>query len=82
MFTWTHLTDLPDNAVIAASPELRSLAAIWKEQSLRLTDSTAMREFNARLNREWAIETGIIEGLYSIDRGITQVLIERCPAPL
>ena len=27
--------------------------------------------------REWAIETGIIERLYDVDRGITRVLIEQ-----
>jgi len=29
------------------------------------------------MSREWAIETGVIENLYHIDRGITQTLIER-----
>ncbi|MDR1110411.1 MAG: Fic family protein [Deltaproteobacteria bacterium] len=29
-----------------------------------------------RLEREWAIETGQIEGLYSLDRGLTETLIE------
>jgi len=33
--------------------------------------------FTAELTREWAIETGIIEGVYTLDRGITQTLIER-----
>jgi hypothetical protein len=53
------------------------LAEIWKEQSQRLRDSDALRVFNEKLCREWAIETGVIEGLYSIDRGITQLLIEK-----
>ena len=35
-----------------------------------------VREFNDRLNREWAIETGIIERLYTLDQGTTQLLIE------
>ena len=26
--------------------------------------------------REWAIETGLVERLYSFDRGITQLLID------
>ena len=30
-----------------------------------------------RLKREWAIETGLIERLYTLDRGVTQLLIER-----
>ena len=35
-----------------------------------------MREsFTSRLNRSIAVETGIIEGLYEIDRGLTQTLV-------
>lgn len=30
-----------------------------------------------KLQREWAIETGITERLYSWDRGVTEVLIEQ-----
>lgn len=36
-----------------------------------------MAAFTARLRREWAIETGIIERIYTLDRGVTQILIER-----
>jgi prophage maintenance system killer protein len=37
----------------------------------------ALAEFDQRLRREWAIETGIIEDVYTLDRGITKTLIER-----
>ncbi len=61
------------------SSELSALSSVWKKQSTRLREqqSEALNEFNKRLQRKWAIETGIIEGLYTIDRGITQTLIER-----
>jgi Fic family protein len=36
-----------------------------------------LRRFNEHLQRQWAIETGIIERIYSLDRGITALLIER-----
>ena len=36
-----------------------------------------MEQFEKRLRREWAIETGIIEKVYSLDRGITRTLIEK-----
>ena len=36
-----------------------------------------MSEFAVRLNREWAIETGLIERLYTLDRGIIQLMIEQ-----
>ena len=37
----------------------------------------AFQAFLDRLRRSWAIETGIIEGLYTLDRGVTQTLIEK-----
>ena len=40
------------------------------------TNPNAYKAFLERVERRWAIETGIIEGLYSIDRGVTQTLIE------
>jgi len=74
---WTFIEDLPKNSVELHESGLESLAAIWKEQSAKLVKRDALAQFNERLRREWAIETGIIENLYSIDRGITQLLIEK-----
>ncbi|MBI4673987.1 MAG: Fic family protein [Chloroflexi bacterium] len=74
---WEPIQDLPANWQQLASSELESLASIWKDQAGRLYQTQALVEFNERLRREWAIETGIIENLYSIDRGVTQMLIER-----
>lgn len=34
-------------------------------------------EFLGRIQREWAIETGILERVYSLDRGVTETLIKR-----
>lgn len=76
-YLWQPITDLSDELKQYKQPDLSSLADIWQEQALRLKGSEAIKRFNERLQREWAIETGIIEGLYSVDRGITQVLIER-----
>lgn len=76
-YQWNPIVDLPDDWRGLISPELESLASIWKEQSERLKQSEALRSFNVRLGRQWAIETGIIENLYSIDRGITVLLIEK-----
>lgn len=74
---WTFIEDLPENWQGLRSTELESLASVWKEQSTTLQQKDALKQFNDRLHREWAIETGIIENLYSIDRGITQLLIEQ-----
>jgi Fic family protein len=74
---WKFIEDLPPVWEQLVSSELHSLSLIWTEQSERLKDSSALKIFNERLGREWAIETGILENLYSLDRGITELLIER-----
>jgi Fic family protein len=74
---WQPVTDLPDNWPDLSIPDLASLARVWTEQHDRLKQSQAVHKFNERLKREWSIETGILERLYTIDRGITQLLIEQ-----
>ena len=74
---WHPIEDLPAGYEAMASTELRSLSEVWLEQRESLQDSTALRRFNERLQRQWAIETGILERIYSLDRGITALLIER-----
>ncbi len=72
---WAPISDLDDEDVAAESSEVAALVELWEEQREELSDRE-IRNFNDRLNREWAIETGIIENLYTIDRGTTQLLIE------
>lgn len=74
---YAFIEDLPEDWPELRAPGLEHLADIWKEQSTNLESKDALIEFNQRLRREWSIETGIIENLYSIDRGITQLLIEK-----
>lgn len=74
---WQPIEDLPADYESMASTELRSLSEVWLEQRESLQDSAALRRFNEHLQREWAIETGILERIYSLDRGITTLLIER-----
>lgn len=76
-YRWSPLEDLPEGPQRLSRPELRALEDVWAEQREELERSQGLREFLDRLQREWAIETGIIEGLYTLDRGITQTLIER-----
>lgn len=76
-FKWVPLEDLPDDHRDLEQAELRSLTSIWQEQRSELQNLDAIKEFNERLLRRWAIETGIIERVYTLDRGITQLLVER-----
>ncbi|MDD2714718.1 MAG: Fic family protein [Candidatus Wallbacteria bacterium] len=76
-YNWRPLEDLPEDWKNLASLQLASLSQVWREQREKLREDKDLKEFNARLMREWAIETGIIENIYSLSRGITQVLIEK-----
>ena len=73
---WTEIRDYETPPAQLARAELRALAQVWREQRQRLAQGDAFRRFEERLKREWAIETGLIERLYTLDRGITQMLIE------
>jgi len=74
---WQPIDDLPSNWKNLISSELPPLVTVWKEQAQSLRSSGEFKTFMDRLRREIAIETGIIERLYSIVRGITRLLIEQ-----
>ncbi len=76
-YVWKRISALPEDVSAVAHSELRSLASVWLEQKDGLTSSGALDNFNEQLKRQWSIETGIIERVYTLDRGITQLLIEK-----
>ena len=57
--------------------EVDDLQKQWlaAKTSVENSNPRAYDQFNQELYRSWAIETGIIEGLYELDRGITQTLV-------
>lgn len=76
-YRWTPLQDYENPPDSYAKPELRNLYEIWADQRAALENSEGLRTFNERLRREWSIETGLLERIYTLDRGVTQMLIER-----
>lgn len=76
-YTWRRITEYEVNPASLRKPELVSLAEIWSEQKQALSASEGLHSFNQKLRREWAIETGLLERIYTFDRGVTQMLIER-----
>jgi len=76
-YVWKPIEDLPGNWHDLGRPDIQSLAQIWIEQAERLQETESFKAFHERLKRRWAIETGILEGLYDFDRGITEILIEQ-----
>ncbi len=73
----TGITDFAFSVEELASTELPHIRNVWTDQRQRLKGSKQLSEFTERLGREWAIETGVIENLYELERGVTQTLIER-----
>src|ERR1017187_1958762 len=74
---WKPIQDLPQDWNVLTDGELAPLLQFWNDQRAELEKSGALGQFGERLAREWSIETGQIEGVYNIDRGVTQTLIER-----
>ena len=73
-YQWRPINDYEVDPKQLADPELAALSAVWGEQKSGLE---GLEQFTERLKREWAIETGLIERLYDLDRGVTELLIEQ-----
>ncbi|MBI2920507.1 MAG: Fic family protein [Planctomycetes bacterium] len=72
---WRPIEDLPPDWKPLASQELAALRSILKSRGPEIRASAGYQLLMDRLSREWAIETGILENLYSLDRGATEILI-------
>ena len=77
-YGWQPIKGLDSESSRVDFQEIDSLHHQWvsfREQR-EASNPNAYKSFLERLERRWAIETGIIEGIYSIDRGVTQTLVE------
>ena len=74
---WKPFQDLPENVTSITDGELAPLLQFWNDLRAELNEAGHLKKFQAELAREWAIETGQIEGIYDVDRGVTATLIER-----
>ena len=72
----TGITELEVDPRALSASEIPGIKAIWADQRTRLRGTSQLSDFTEKLSREWAIETGAIENLYEIERGVTQTLIE------
>ena len=75
---WEPITPLREDCGYDFS-EIDSLQRQWLayRHSREEVDPEAYAAFLVRLTRSWAIETGVIEGLYTLDRGTTETLVMR-----
>ena len=76
---WRPVEDLPAGAASWGSAHYRERAARWHDVRGRLQDPaidrTLLDVWLRERNRAFAIETGQIEGLYTLRRGVTEQLI-------
>ena len=72
---WHPIEDLGDSFAESVHDELHHLAEVWQEQKHSF-DPAQLQIFNDKLKREWAIETGLIERIYIVNRGVTESLIK------
>ena len=77
-YGWQPIKGLDSQSSHVDFQEIDSLHHQWVSFRGQREESNpnAYKSFLERLERRWAIETGIIEGIYSIDRGVTQTLVE------
>ncbi len=73
---WERIEDLPEDWQELSRPDLLHVRDEWLAEKSVLTDRAKLERFEEKLHALWAIETGIIERLYTVDRGVTASLIE------
>lgn len=74
---WEPITDLPQDWEAIARPDLTQMLELWQREQASLRDPGKVALFSERLARLWSIETGVLEHLYTVDRGVTETLVER-----
>ncbi len=74
---WRPIEDLPANKNTLSSPEIVALVKAWHDQADELREKESYQTFLMQLRRQWAIETGILERLYTLSDGATKTLIEK-----
>ena len=70
-YKWHEIEDLPKNWRDLCRDDLRAVHRQWSQDHHLVKDQTKVKKFQEELAMRWAIETGIIERLYKVERGVT-----------
>lgn len=73
---WSPITDLTEALKKPRDRDILPLIQAWQERKHTLESQEVYVKFLDRLRRQWAIETGIIENLYTLNDGATRTLIQ------
>ncbi|MDR1036686.1 MAG: Fic family protein [Deltaproteobacteria bacterium] len=71
---WEPITDIPDNFSKLSDPVFAETASAW-EEARKSMDKKLISRYRETVFREWAIETGLIEGLYRVDASLKESMI-------
>ncbi len=73
---WEPIQDLPSDWRALCRADLHDVHEQWAADRKLIKDETKFKIFQEQLLTRWAIETGIIERLYTVDRGVTVQILE------
>lgn len=73
---WREIDDLPEDWRDFSRDDLRAVHSQWTQDRRLVKDQTKVKRFQEAIAMRWAIETGIIERLYKVDRGVTVQIAE------
>jgi Fic family protein len=74
---WKPIDDLPGNWETLGDKDVSAVLNAWKSRAVDMRQDESYKRFLTKLRRQWAIETGYIERLYSLSEGVTKTLIEK-----
>lgn len=75
--SWSPIRDYEDAPDTLAIEDLRVLERAWHEQKDQIRSKAAFAQFEIELTRECAIETGLIERLYTFSEEVTKNLVQK-----
>lgn len=74
---WRPIAELDASDRAHTAPSVEGLAQAWRDERASMQETDVERLFLERWKNRLAVETGVLEGLYALDRGVTETLIER-----
>lgn len=74
--TWQPLKDLPTDWKNLCREDLTAVRTQWRDDRSLVRDDVKIQKIREEIALRWAIETGIIERLYTVERGITVQILE------
>ena len=72
---WESIKPYEMKGELPGVSEMEALKLVWADYR-EYFGPDMTKTIQDRFNREWSIETGLIEGAYNLDRGLTETLVE------